>query len=396
MGGALGKQIPALPRTLLLTHFPPSQRNGSIHHVSALLERYADSLVWYSTKAPLRQDFPSLPVPYGHGWLPDRPRSWPFAGWRRHWILGGWARRLGHWAANFGRTHGVELVWAELALEAVVAARVAAEDLGVPLVVTALDDPPSLLEYSGEYSRLTRWAFRRNFERTLRAAKGHGVISAAMAEDYAARYGIDPKVLYVGIDPAEKVPARLPPAGRRWIGSVGSVVSAANWACLLAAIRRLNQAAGEERFGILQIGELAEAFRAPEVEVTGWVQGDELRAHLARPDLFFLSMWFEPERRYAARHAFPTKIRTFLAAQRPILGLGPADSLALRFVRDEGVGRVCHEPDPAALATAIHGLLENSAYSLAVERLAAVADDFSRERYFATFEQFLREAVGRA
>ena len=396
-----------LPKTLLITHFPPTFKNGSIHHIQAVLDRYPGQIIWFSTKSPAESAAEAGPpgVPYEHGWLPSRPSGPRLRPLRQHFVLGLWARKLGLDAAAFGRRHGVELVWAQLSVESVVASRVAARRLGVPLAVSALDDPAVLLDMATGYLDWTRRVFRRQLARTVQYASSHGVISKAMARDYADRHGVDAGVLYVGVAPDERIepPVRAgkPPQGEAeatcLIGSIGSVISGSNWHLLLEAIDIINRQLGRTAVSVLHIGILPERFHHPRVEVTGWVSGETMRHHLRRLDLCFLSMWFEPERAYSAKTAFPTKIRTFLATQRPVLALGPEDSLAVDFVRGEQLGAVCTEPDAERLAESLQALLfDSERYAAAVSNASRAAEAYSREQYFANFESFLGQAAASA
>ncbi|MEM8931475.1 MAG: glycosyltransferase [Acidobacteriota bacterium] len=393
-----------IPRTLLVTHYPPGMRNGSMVHVLAAIEAFGDQLVWFSTKSPASLDggrrdpaeVPMPPIPWACGHVPTRPSREPFRSWRIHAVLGPWAHKLGRDAALFGREHGVELVWGEMSLEAVTAARVAAERLGVPLAVTAFDDPPTLLRHRG-YRAYTRRAFERSYQRSLAAASSVGVISDAMAADYRRRYGVDADVLYVGVDPDAvlEAPTSAPdPTSTVTIGSVGSIVSEANWWTLIEALDRLDRDGSNPHLRILHVGPLPERFHHPRVDSTGWVSGEAYRRAVARFDLCFLNLWFEPELAYWSATAFPTKLTTFLESQRPVIAFGPVDASVIRWVGEQGIGAVCPTPDAGALAETIRALvLDEQRYCDTIAAMRDMASTVSRPRYVEAVAAFLDRAL---
>lgn len=387
-----------IPRTLVITHFPPGKRNGTARHLVAAFERWPDRMAWFSTKGPTsaegrRPEQP--PVPWGHGWMPGWPNREPLRSWRIHLGLGPWTRWLGRKAAQFARPHGIDLVWGALNLEAVGTAREAARILGVPLAVSAFDDPPTLLRYY-DYAPRTRRAFDRSFERTLRRARTHGVISSAMAEDYRQRYGIEPRVLYLGVDTSSLLDPPDPDRRREpfVLGSIGSIISERNWWLLIEAAEILEQRFGREIIRLLHIGNLRDSLRHPRVEVTGWVTGDAFASQLERLDACFANIWFEEKFAYSVRTAFPTKISSYLRARRPVIGLGPADSLLLRLIAEEGLGVTCEAPEASLLADACEALLfDEVRYHDAVRAMTQLASTFSRERYFESVRSFLVDAL---
>lgn len=383
----------ALPRILFVTCLTPSsQYQATMAHMRVILERYANSFLWFSLRHPNPSSERLYDIPYTYADILRRPSR---PSWLRQYLnLGPWAMYLGHKIAAFGRTQHAQVVLADLAFEAVVAGRTAARLLGIPLLVSVHDDPVARIKNKG-YPSWVKRAFEANVVKTMRSALCCGVISSYMGEIYEERYGVKTIVLYVGVEPDECLP---PPALDRQkrpliIGSVGSVVSEANWYLLIKAVRLFNQKHGAGSATILHIGILPEALKAPEVEATGWSSGEVFIGHLARIDVCFLNLWFEPEYAETRRMSFPTKVSSYIQSQRPMLAFGPPDSSVVRFVEEHGCGEVCTTPDPAALAERLSYLLfEPGIYERAVQATGKLKMLFSRQRFYESFERFISMA----
>jgi hypothetical protein len=258
-------------------------RSASMAFMQVLLEKYPESFVWYSLRSSKIGNTNPLNIPSSNSrdcLQFSRPRL------LKNFLnlsLIAWVK--GRQAAIFGKQHKVDVVMADLAFEAVVAGRVAAQVLAVPLLVSIHDDPVERIKVKGLPGWLIKW-YERQFEETLRSASGCAVISDGMGEIYQQRYGVKTATLYVGVDENQCLPVRSGDSnGRPFIvGSTGSVNSAENWNMLLEAVRWLNQKHGEGSYRILHAGELRSQLKtSKDVEVTGWLPGIEFFHILAHP-----------------------------------------------------------------------------------------------------------------
>ena len=361
-------------------------------HTAATLERFSSSIVWYSLKPT---DDNPFDMPYHHGDLLKRPSRSFLRHIRKYLNLGPWSRHLGNLAAKFGAEYQVEIVWTDLAFESVVAGRQAAKALGVPLVVSVHDDPITRIKRKNYPGWLERF-FSNQFAKTMGTSARCGVISATMGELYREQYGVNPIVLYVGAKTEDCLsPRRLDyDKSPIIIGSVGSVVSETNWKSLIEAVRSLNQRHGDDRFRILHIGELDEDLRSSEIEVTGWVTGETFRHHLARTDISYLNIWFEPDYVQWTQASFPTKVHSYIEAQRPMIAFGPEYSSIVQFVDKYGCGISCVDFRSPNLAKTIERfLLEEDLYNTTLDGVQNVRYVFSREAFYDAFEDFILSGV---
>ncbi len=280
---------------------------------------------------------------------------------------------------------------ADLAFEAVVAGRVAAQVLAVPLLVSIHDDPVERIKVKGLPGWLIKW-YERQFEETLRSASGCAVISDGMGEIYQQRYGVKTATLYVGVDENQCLPVRSGDSnGRPFIvGSTGSVNSAENWNMLLEAVRWLNQKHGEGSYRILHAGELRSQLKtSKDVEVTGWLPGIEFFHILARMDIGFLTWSFDNKFNAAGRTSFPLKIHSYLQAQIPMLAFGPPGSSIVRFVDENSCGISCTVLDAALLSERLERMRDEQEYRRYLPSVEKLKEKFSRRSFFDKFERYI-------
>lgn len=377
---------------LFLTCMPlESPRSASMAFMATLLEKYLQAFCWFSLRAPASNN--PFPIPYQSSAPPQRPAR--FARLRQLIQYGPWAWQQGHRAAAFGRAHSATLVLADLAFEAVIAGRVAAKALGVPLLTMVHDDPLNRLRVKGLPAWFLGW-YEGQFARALTESRQTAVICDYMGETYRQRYGARPVTLFPGVEPSACLPPRsLNPAKTPiMIGSVGSVTSPANWNLLVQALAVLNRRRGAGKFRLLHLGVPPQNVTVSEdVEITGWLPETDFVQALGRMDIGFLTWDFAPELAETARTSFPLKTSSYLQAQVPMLALGAPDSTVVRFVQDYKCGVTCTSPQAEALAGQIESLaLDAGRYQSALQGVVALKNTFSRAQFFEKFEQFIQSA----
>ncbi len=74
---------------------------------------------------------------------------------------------------------------------------------------------------------------------------------------------------------------------------------------------------------------------------------------LAKADILFLPMSFEPRMKHMVSTSIPSKISEYLASGVPILVHGPAYCSAVRYCRESECGLVVDQPDDSALRDAL-------------------------------------------
>ena len=368
-------------------------RTASMVFMDLLLKKYPTKFAWFSLRNSPNPVNDLYKIPYSYAAPLSFPSRFPWVKQFLNLIL--YSRVFGRKAAKFGRRQGSQLVLADLAFEAVVAGRVAARQLGVPLLVMVHDDPVNRLRVKGLPGWLIR-LYAREFSRTLKAASGVAVISDYMGEYYRDQYQVGSVTLFPGVDPQKCLrPGKFSGDKKPFvIGSLGSVNSADNWNLLLEVVRLLNQKHGVGKFKILHIGQLPSHLPVSEdVEVTGWLPEKEFIENLARLDLGFLNWPFDPQYAVTTRTSLPLKITSYIQAQVPMLALGPEGSSVNRFVRDHECGSTITNSDVNVLADTIEKMVrlmsDTGSFKKGLESLKVL---YNKEAFYDAFGKF----VGRA
>ncbi len=208
--------------------------------MAVLLEKYANRFCWFSLRAAAAASDNHFGVPYAYADHLRQPTRLRLL--KQYLNLGPWAGYMGYKASRFGRAQNVEVVLADLAFEAVVAGRVAARLLNVPLLVSVHDDPVNRIRVKGAAPWLLKLYDHAVFK-TMKAAARCGVICNAMGQVYQDRYGVATTTLFIGVEEHKCLSQRHCDARKAPIvvGSVGSVNYLENWRLLLDAVRLLNR-----------------------------------------------------------------------------------------------------------------------------------------------------------
>jgi hypothetical protein len=309
----------------------------------------------------------------------------------RHW----YERSLVRQTLEFGRRLDVQLIWAVLDRPVVYRLAPAVADLlNVPLVSTVWDPPDSVC-VNANLDRFSAAMAVRDFDRALSRATRCTVMTEAMAREYATRHRIQTVIMRHVTAAADCLePARRPNShGPFTIGFCGSLYAVREFRALLAALDAAGwQIAGRSVRLRVMTGALSGAIgpRAA-VEWLGWRPQRETIRTLGESDVNYLPYWFDPRRRNAVRLCFPSKLTTYLAAGRPILFHGPAESAPAEFMRRHPVGVCCHSPTGADLIGGLTRFATNTdAYQCATTAIADVRDrEFSAAKLGERFAALL-------
>lgn len=294
-------------------------------------------------------------------WLPTHVESQPFDS-GADWHAGITSRLAAHLqyrrsrdtrmpaltrrACEFARTNDASVVWAVLSHPLLYAmAHAVAEQLGVPLVATVWD-PPESVALNLRLDRLSRRMANSDFEAAMRRTTRVAAISEAMAEEYAARYGVQAIVLRHGVDPTHRRPVARRPNddGFLTIGFSGSLYATKEWRALLAALGSVGWRIEDRGVRVRALTPaMPGVLNGPgHIEWLGWRPTGEAVRLLAESDVNYLPYWFDPSRREAVRLCFPTKLTSYLASGRPVFFHGPQDSSPPRFFERFPVATCCH------------------------------------------------------
>jgi glycosyltransferase involved in cell wall biosynthesis len=358
-----------VPKLLVISTGLPGTRHGGGVIQDAILARYPrDRYVCVSLRGPGSETSPEQTPPSLNGVPCLVAPVTPEPRWRGARFYLPAMRALGYvllapWRmlqiADFGRRHGVELVWAELQGESVLLAARVAACLKVPLVGTIWDDPEGWLA-DGRYDFFSRRLLLLRFREALKAARKVSTVSVAMQAEYRRLYGLESVILRYGHDlrdfpgvPADRNPEAIV------VGFCGNVYGEDAWRGFLTACARINAEGRLPPLKILIFGTEAFPYPHPGVEVTcrGWLPLREMMHGLSATHFCYLPYWFTPEKRRHAELSFPTKLTTYLAAGRPVLYHGPQYAGAAQVMRDWRLGPSVHTLCPDDISRIIKRLM---------------------------------------
>jgi len=367
----------------------------------ALRDYPRDRLCCFTFLRPTKDEFVWAPSACGKG-LPEQgiPEAWPRLGrlavtplrraaWRAQieWVI--------TQAARFGRAHRIEAIWgiAETLTNIMTIRRVAAR-LGVPYVVNVWDPPDYIAYYRRLGPGLTA-SLMREFERLMRGARGVGVASPWMAEEFSRLYGVRSIVMWHGLPRAlwrEPAPA---PVGDGWVTLVyaGTLYARREFDALLDAMARCDWRINgvPARLRLLTPDLTLHCSRKTVIEHLGYRSQAETLEIIARSDISYVPYWFDPAYARATRLSFPSKIVAALAAGRPVFFHGPDGSSPALFLREHPAGVHCNSLDPARIVETLERFLaDREGYARATRAgRIALEREFDARIYAARFTELV-------
>jgi hypothetical protein len=239
-------------------------------------------------------------------------------------------------------------------------------DPTLPVHLTVHDDPFGLGLMS--YRRLPLLPLiARDFRFALRRARSIDVISAGMADRYRRLLGVEAIVVHRGMEPPPEETSQPPldPALIE-IGVLGNTYGYAQLA-LLARALKVAIARVQCRGRITIIGQgLGERLRAEhgdglDIQVTGHLNEGEGVDRLRRCFALYLNYPFSRRTGIFRTTSFPTKLSTYLLAERPLVVHSPVDSSLSPLRSLSGYVEWWDNNDADAGAASILGLWNNPA-----------------------------------
>lgn len=182
------------------------------------------------------------------------------------------------------------------------------------------------------------------------------VVSDAMAERYAATYGIE-SVMLRHVAPQAQTCRGADLNGDHFvIGFAGSVSARPQLDLLQQVLDRMNwRVAGRPvRLDLYGMRFVMEAQSGRTVLYHGYRSVEETVDRLAKTaDVLFMPQPFEERLRSFSEFSFPTKLSTYFAAQRPILLLSPPYSTLGDYIRKHPFGVWCSSMDVESLTESL-------------------------------------------
>lgn len=263
---------------------------------------------------------------------------------------------------------------------------------GIPWVVEYRDrhfeDPyalPSDLRH-----RLDQWME----DRWMSGVSGIVTVSEPWAEDYVRRYGLPVETVYNGFDPDE-FPVDYPrrpgdPHVLRIVYTGILYPDRRDPSPLFAAIRSLGEEATSIRvefYGANKsvLREMVERHGVVErVDIFDRIPYRESLDVQMNADILLLLQWNDPRE----RGNVPGKVFEYVAARRPVLGIGFEDGVPARILRERGIGIVLNDP-PAIAAVLRRWIAEKRAQGQIPLTPLAAREGLSRPDQYRRLEAFL-------
>jgi hypothetical protein len=387
-----------VPRLLLLTGTAPGSQGAGGVFLRDLCLAYARENICcfsvihenlYSTS----RDLDWLPISYEL-----RPRQLGIQGLGQHFArlsgfflrqhaMSGVSPALAKRVAQFGRQHGVEMVWAVLNDPALFGVTRRVMSMLDVRLVTTIWDPPEFVLMNLEADRRSHRIAMHEFERVLLMSDRCGVASEWMGEEYRKRYGIEPVVLIHGIHPdMKKAPAEELVNNKQFtIGFAGSLYAFYEWQALISALSKTSWQIERRDVIIRFLGAKAPPglHNGMPIEYLGWRSVEETIELMSKVDIAYLPYWFDKSHSLSVRLCFPNKLSTYLAAGRPVLFHGPRDSSPARFFRRFPVGLCCHSLEEGEIVKAIRRFIaDREFYALAAQACQVAFDTGINLRIF--------------
>ena len=278
------------------------------------------------------------------------------------------------------------------------AARRLSRELGVPWVAEYRDrwSNYAYVPRPGWRNRIDDWLERR----VTASAAAIVTVSAPWSDYYRERFDKPVATVLNGYDPAD-FPAKpaddIPRDGCVRIAHMGSLYSGLrDPSPLFAAIARSDLTPAELRVQFYGTQEqhilpLAREFRVEAyVEVAGALPYGRAVARQRISDVLLLLQWNDPD----DKGNVPGKFFEYLAARRPILGIGQADGVPARLIREREAGLYSNDPD-AILAQLARWIDQKRDQGGIAPTPDNVCRGFSRDEQFAQLDGFLGEVLDR-
>ena len=299
-------------------------------------------------------------------------------------------------AETFASLCQVDAIWAVLQGQTMVRlARPLANRLGVPLY-TQVWDPLSWWLTARRVDPWNRALALEAFDAAMRRSLASATASWPMAEEYSAKYGILSVPVISSHDPAMARHPHLEGGSGSvvTIGMAGQFYAAYEWNLLIKALNHAGwKVCGKDVRIITMGGGPPPCYYPPEgpVEFLGWKSQPEAIQILSEADILYCPYPFAPEMAEVVRLSFPSKLVLYLAAGRPVLFHGPAESSAARYLALRDAGVCCTAPEAATIYNELQRLvMAPELYCrVGVNGQKAFLSDFTLETMRRNFYAFL-------
>lgn len=267
-----------------------------------------------------------------------------------------WIGRSSREVERIARSMSADLYWVVAAGEGVLVGLSLAAS-GKRVHVTVHDDPVSLFSRSNRYRHLVPF-MSKAFARLLKVATSVDVVSEGMREFYEQRVGTKPLVFFRYVKQLPKlITAGNPRDDVLLVGHIGTVYREREFRRFVEALQAYGAKVGKS-VRILKIGrsrefEKVQADHGDIIDDRGDVCESTAIEYLAQCDFLYAMYPHGSRFKVFRKTSMPTKVTTYIQAQRPILVHAPDDSGLSQVVRKYGLGAVCSSLEQDKIIEAI-------------------------------------------
>jgi len=233
----------------------------------------------------------------------------------------------------------------------------------------------------------------------MKPIRGIITVSDPWSEDYRTRFGLPVTVVYNGFDP-DDFPVRdersfAPPEILRIVYTGVLYSDRRDPSPLFAAIKLMGEAGNSIQVDFYGADPVALRRMASDHGVLDRITANDRVSYREsidlqmNADILLLLQWNDPKE----LGNVPGKVFEYVAARRPVLGLGPPDGVPARILRERGAGVVVNEPEAIAVQLAAW-LAEKNEKGVLPLLPETVRDGLSRSDQYAKVEAFLQEVAG--
>ena len=270
-------------------------------------------------------------------------------------------------------------------------------ELQIPIVPHFTDDWISTIYRKCLGGKYLRKLVIRSVRAVLDRAPVRFVISDAMGEEYARRYGghyhtlvncLEPERFEIKPQPSTNGSVRL-----LYLGGLGLN----RWRSLQmlgTALERLGTEGVHCELHIYTLPADVAIFapvldRPPWIKVVGWVSNHQVPELIAQANVLVHAEAFDKEFREYTRFSISTKIPEYLMSGRCVLGFGPSEVASIKYLKDCGGAVTVGRDDPDLLYSKVSELVRNNELQ---QQLARTARAFALEHHTAVQQRarFLR------
>jgi hypothetical protein len=231
-----------------------------------------------------------------------------------------------------------------------------------PLHVSVQDDQAGWMWARSRRYKLFAWMARWQWERLLHEADSIDVVSEGMAHYYQEKFGVRSRISHVYVRQLPSIGENVLSKGAIRIGHIGSLYDKGDFSCFLRAMRSWSKRKSL-KLELTIIGYtgptdwLKSVSEADMCCVIPSLPEDMAVRHLSACDFVYAMYPFSWAFRTFRKTSLPTKLSTYIQAQRPIFAHTPKDSTLAKVVEMYEIGAVAASTKRTELESTAEGLI---------------------------------------